>query len=72
MAKSILAENPSNSTSFNLALKTIMLINNDRKQGINGAIIATSQRKEKNSGIISVVGFLNRVALPFKRNGGFA
>ena len=70
MANAILPKNPSNSTSFNLALKTIMLINNDRKQGIKGVAVATSERKTKNINVVSIVRYLKRVAVPFRT--GFA
>ena len=52
----------------NLAFRTIMLINNDRKQGIKGARVASTERETKNSNVVSIVSYLNRVAF----FGGFA
>ena len=52
----------------NIALKTLVLIHSDRKQAIKGAPVAHNGRETKNSNVVSIASYLNRVAF----FGGFA
>jgi hypothetical protein len=52
----------------NLAFRTIMLINNDRKQGIKGAPVAHNGINGASGNVISIASYLKRVAF----FGGFA
>ena len=52
----------------NIALKALVLIHSDRKQAIKGARVASIKRETKNSNVVSIASYLNRVAF----FGGFA
>jgi hypothetical protein len=52
----------------NIALKTLVLINSDRKHAIKSAPVASIKRETKNSNVVSITSYLNRVAF----FGGFA
>ena len=46
----------------NIALKTLVLIHSDRKQGIKSAPVASIKRETKNSNVVSIASYLKRVA----------
>jgi hypothetical protein len=52
----------------NIALKALILINSDRKHAIKGATVAHSGLQTKKGNVISIAGYLKRVAF----HGGFA
>jgi hypothetical protein len=54
----------------NIALKTLVLINSDRKQAIKGAPVANNSINGASGNVISIAGYLNRDATPYF--GGFA
>jgi hypothetical protein len=57
-------------TKTNIALKTIILINNDRKQSIKSAPVASTAINGASGNVISIATYINRDATPYF--GGFA